>query len=74
MSDFPGEFVPATRSTWVRGYRYDPAGRRLQVRFRSGVVCEYANIDESTYDDMFSAASLGKFVHDYLVGRLYTVV
>ena len=60
------ESVPG--STNVTKVGYDAAEKTLYVRFRSGAEYRYHEVPQRVYDELKSAASAGKYLHQQIVG------
>lgn len=67
----PPDWIPMP-SSWLREAYYDNGN--LFVRFKSGVVCQYAEIPGDVWNGLLDAGSKGKFFHQHIKGRSYTVV
>jgi hypothetical protein len=46
----------------VRGVRYDPAERRLDIEFESGVVCQYFDVPEEIYQGLADSTAPAEYV------------
>lgn len=58
----PGEFASVTSSN-IDAVKYEPADKRLQVRFKSGSTYEYDNVPQSKHQQLLGAKSKGKYFH-----------
>jgi hypothetical protein len=72
------KFLPVN-SSWVQGFRFFPSREdekvgTLYVSFHSGAICAYDNVGADLYDEMFAAASKGRFVHAVLYRRPYRLI
>lgn len=47
---------------------YDPARKRLYVRFRSGYTYAYDEVAKSVFDDLLTADSKGRFLNQEIKG------
>jgi len=61
------------KSSWVQGIMYNAEEKELNVEFKSGIVCQYPNIQSATARGMFNASSLGKYVHRHLYDKPYVI-
>ena len=48
---------------------YDSHEQTLQIEFKSGAVYEYSGVDEETWEDFYSADSVGSFYNQQIKGR-----
>jgi hypothetical protein len=46
---------------------YDAAAKVLEVEFQSGLVYQYFDVEESTYQDLMTSESKGQFFHDNIL-------
>jgi len=56
-------FTPVTDSTHMDGYKYDPVGKKLTVRFKNGYVYEASGVSSETHQAFVSAPSQGTHWH-----------
>lgn len=56
-------------SSMIRSYGFDSSTSTLEVEFNSGAVWQYFDLAESTYYEMKSAGSCGKFFHTNIKGQ-----
>ena len=59
----------SVRSTMAKSLGYDEDRKLLQVEFQSGVVYQYQDVDEETWDAFQSSKSPGKFFNRKIKGR-----
>lgn len=59
-------------SSWVDAYLYE--GGTLFVRFKGGTLVRYDDVPFDLWFEFLQATSKGRFVHDHLINRPYTVV
>lgn len=63
-------------SSWVDSYFWE--GGTLFVRFKNGkgrtVLCQYENIPVETWLSFLNAPSKGRWVHQNLMGKPYSIV
>lgn len=72
--DSAEEFVTSGRwtlvkSSNVRRIMYDRGQQRLLVEFKNGSVYQYNGVPKRIAKDMFTASSLGRYVHYRLKGK-----
>ncbi|MEH6770038.1 KTSC domain-containing protein [Maribacter arcticus] len=48
-------------SSMIRSYGFDSSSSILEIEFNNGVIWQYFDVPESTYYEMKSAGSCGKF-------------
>ena len=53
-------------SSILEAVAYDPAGRRLLLRFRTGAIFEYENVPPVVYEEMLAAPSKGGYFSEYV--------
>ena len=58
--------MPQLRSSNLASADYSPETRAMTIHFKSGGVYTYADVDESVYDGLLSAASPGKYFADQI--------
>lgn len=68
-----GGFWQDVDSSWVAMIRYRYRDNRLDVQYKSGVVCSY-RADVGTASRMYQAESKGRFVHEELYHLGYEVI
>lgn len=56
-------------STVIRAFDYDPAERRLDVRFVSGRRYSYFDVPRETYEEMRRSFAKGEFFNTRIRGR-----
>ena len=56
-------------SSMANAVGYDSNQQILQVEFHNGVVYQYAEVDEHTWEDLHQAESIGRFFNDEIKGR-----
>lgn len=71
MDGFVSDWISFT-SSYVKAGFYDNGN--LFLRFKSGVVCQYAEVPGDVWNGLLDASSKGKFFHKHIKGRSYTVV
>lgn len=57
------------QSSMIRSFGFDSSSSTLEVEFNSGAVWQYFDVPESTYYEMKSAGSSGKFFHANIKGQ-----
>jgi len=57
------------QSSNIRSVGYDTNTSTLEVEFNSGAIWQYYDVLESTYYEMKSASSLGKFFNAHIKGQ-----
>lgn len=57
------------QSSNIRSIGYDPSTATLEVEFNSGAIWQYSDVLESTYYEMKSASSIGKFFNSNIKGQ-----
>ncbi len=45
---------------------YDPTGRCLLLRFRTGAIFEYGNVPSVVYEELLAAPSKGRYFSEYV--------
>lgn len=45
---------------------YDPAGKHLLLRFRTGAIFEYGNVPAVVYEELLAAQSKGGYFSEYV--------
>lgn len=48
---------------------YDPASKTVEIVFKNGAVYRYAGVPKETYEGMWKAESMGKFVHSNIATK-----
>ncbi|AFY58358.1 hypothetical protein Riv7116_5997 [Rivularia sp. PCC 7116] len=48
---------------------YDSENEVLQIEFNSGAVYQYSDIDEDTWEDLYSSDAVGKYYNQYIKGK-----
>lgn len=61
--------LQAVKSTIIAKVGYDSTRMLLHIVFRTGMLCEYSNVEESVYKSMVSSRSIGNFYHAYIKGK-----
>ena len=56
-------------SSMIKSFGFDNSSSTLEVEFNSGVIWQYFDVAESTYYEMKSAGSCGKFFHANIKGQ-----
>ena len=56
-------------SSMIKSYGFDSSNSTLEVEFNNGAIWQYFDVPESTYYDMKSAGSCGKFFHGNIKGQ-----
>ena len=56
-------------STMASAIGYDSDNEVLQIEFNSGEVYQYSDIDEDTWEDLYSSNAVGKYYNQYIKGR-----
>lgn len=56
-------------SSMIKSFGFDNSSSTLEVEFSSGVIWQYFDVAESTYYEMKSAGSCGKFFHANIKGQ-----
>ena len=64
-------WIPA-KSEAIKAYTYDIGARKLRVRFKSGEVYDYDNVDARTFAEYVTAESQGAYLNQKIKpGRTY---
>ncbi|HIH03555.1 MAG TPA: KTSC domain-containing protein [Methanoregulaceae archaeon] len=53
-------------SSLLEAVAYDPAERRLRIRFRSGAIYDYDGVPPVVYDELLAAPSKGGYFSEYI--------
>ena len=53
-------------SSILEAVAYDPAGRRLRIRFRTGAIYDYDNVPPVVWDELRAAPSKGAYFSEYV--------
>ena len=53
-------------SSILEAVAYDPAERRLRIRFRSGAIYEYDGVPSVIYEELLAAPSKGGYFSEYI--------
>jgi hypothetical protein len=56
-------------SSMIKSYGFDSSTSILEIEFNSGAIWQYFDVPESTYYEMKSAGSCGKFFHANIKGQ-----
>jgi hypothetical protein len=56
-------------SSMIRSYGFDSSSSILEIEFNSGAIWQYFDVPESSYYEMKSAGSCGKFFHANIKGQ-----
>lgn len=56
-------------STMASAIGYDSDNEVLQIEFNSGAVYQYSDIDEDTWEDLYSSNAIGKYYNQYIKGK-----
>ncbi len=56
-------------STMASAIGYDSENEVLQIEFNSGEVYQYSDIDEDTWEDLYSSDAVGKYYNQYIKGK-----
>ncbi|MEO1430473.1 MAG: KTSC domain-containing protein [Cyanobacteria bacterium J06632_19] len=56
-------------STMASAIGYDSENEVLQIEFNSGAVYQYSDIDEDTWEDLYSSDAVGKYYNQYIKGK-----
>jgi hypothetical protein len=56
-------------SAMIRSYGFDSSSSTLEIEFNSGAIWQYFDVSESTFYEMKSAGSCGKFFHANIKGQ-----
>lgn len=62
------------KSSWVKGIMFDYDKKSLYVEYHDNAVCKYDHISIARAKSMFTAGSMGKFVHRWLYNHPYVLV
>lgn len=60
------ERVPVQSSN-VAEVGYDPATMTMEVAFTNGSVYQYFDVPETLFQELLSAESIGKFMHEQII-------
>lgn len=69
-----GDYWIFVISSNVSAIRYDIETQQLYVRFDSGRIYEYQEIEEDIALGMFHSESMGEYVHHILIARGFTAI
>jgi hypothetical protein len=62
----------AAKSDAIKAYAYNLAERKLRIRFKSGKVYDYDNVDARTFAEYVTADSQGAYLNQKIKpGRAY---
>ncbi len=53
-------------SSILEAVAYDPAGKRLLLRFRTGAIYEYDNVPPVVFEELLAAPSKGGYFSEYV--------
>lgn len=53
-------------SSILAAVAYDPAERRLRIRFRTGAIFDYDGVPPVVYDELLAAPSKGAYFAEYI--------
>lgn len=67
MAEALPRLLPVESSS-IDAVGYDPASKRLYVRFRSGYIYVYYEVAKSVFDDLLTADSKGRFLNQEIRG------
>lgn len=56
-------------STMASAIGYDSDNEVLQIEFNSGAVYQYSDIDEDTFEDLYSSDAIGQYYNQYIKGK-----
>ncbi|NJN11240.1 MAG: KTSC domain-containing protein [Richelia sp. RM2_1_2] len=56
-------------STMANAIGYDSENEVLQIEFNSGAVYEYSDIDEDTWEDLYTSDAVGRYFNQNIKGR-----
>ena len=56
-------------STMASAIGYDSENEVLQIEFNSGAVYQYSDIDEDTWEDLYSSDAVGRYYNQYIKGK-----
>jgi hypothetical protein len=56
-------------SSAMQAVGYDPASRRMRIRFAEGNDYDFCGVPESIYQGLMSAFSKGTYYNDYIKDR-----
>ncbi|MEL6458638.1 MAG: KTSC domain-containing protein [Cyanobacteria bacterium J06636_27] len=56
-------------STMASAVGYDSENEVLQIEFNSGAVYQYSDIDEDTFEDLYSSDAIGRYYNQYIKGK-----
>jgi len=56
-------------STMANAIGYSPENEVLQIEFNSGAVYEYSDIDEGTWEDLYTSDAVGRYFNQNIKGR-----
>ncbi|MEO1765034.1 MAG: KTSC domain-containing protein [Cyanobacteria bacterium J06629_18] len=56
-------------STMASAIGYDSDNEVLQIEFNSGAVYQYSDIDEDTFEDLYSSDAIGRYYNQYIKGK-----
>lgn len=61
-----GDWIDVSGSSWLSEALYEPEGRILRVRTKTGIEYEFADVSRVVWDSFIGSASRGRFVHNVL--------
>ena len=67
MAEALPRLLPVESSS-IDAVGFDPASKRLYVRFRSGYTYVYYEVAKSVFDDLLGADSKGRFLNQEIKG------
>lgn len=53
-------------SSTLEAVAYDPAGKRLLIRFRTGAIYEYHDVPPVVYEELLAAPSKGGYFSEFV--------
>ena len=67
MAEVLPRLLPVESSS-IEAVGYDPASKRLYVRFRSAYTYVYDEVAKAVFDDLLAADSKGRFLNQEIKG------
>ncbi len=62
------EILPVA-STMASAIGYDCGNQVLQIEFNNGAIYEYSDIDEDTWEDLYTSDAVGRYINQNIKGK-----
>lgn len=56
-------------SSAISAVGYDPASRRMKIKFKQGQTYDFCNVPERIFNGLLSAGSKGSYYNDHIRDR-----